>query len=149
MSLEWIEKHCPVTHPAAGKHRNCPIYSDFMGKCFYHCNLDSEQICGDCVHWYGHCTSEQNGMPKYNSNGRHHLYGNCPFQIGDVESTLHNDCPHFHKRPEGFDLAMVDWVEEQVEATGIDPAIPEARPIRKKMRKEWFDMWDTDTSNME
>lgn len=44
---------------------------------------------------------------------------------------------------------MVDWVEEQVEATGIDPAIPEARPIRKMMRKEWFDMWDTDTSNME
>lgn len=34
MSLEWIKEHCPVTHPAAGKHGKCPVYADFLASAF-------------------------------------------------------------------------------------------------------------------
>ena len=151
MSLEWCKEHCPKTHHPKGAQPRyivgraywCPVHPDYMGKCFTHCNLDSDQICGDCVHWYGHCTTEPEGQPLYNSNGRHVMYGSCPFQITGVSASWHNDCPHFYKRPKDFNWAFIDWVEEQVEDTGLDPASPEARPIRIKMRQKWFDMWDT------
>ena len=149
MSLEWCKEHCPkIHHPKGAQPKNavgrdywCPLYPDFTGKCFSHCNLDSEQVCGDCVHWYGNCTTEPQGSPKYNSNGRHSIFGHCPFQISNVSSTFHNDCPHFRKRPEGFDWAFIDWVEDQLKQSGIDLAAPSTRPLRIEMRKKWFEMW--------
>lgn len=140
MSLKWCQEHCPKTHHpkgvqainTVGRPYWCPLFPDFMGKCFIHCNLDSDQICGDCVHWYGHVTFDDK---------RHARFGKCPFQIGSVTANWHNDCPHFYKRPEYFPDAFPDWVEAQVEKTGINPASPDARPHRIEARKRWFEMW--------
>ena len=150
MSLEWCSEHCPkIHHPKRAQPKNtvgrdywCPLYPDFTGKCFFHCNLDSEQVCGDCAHWYGHCTTEPIGKPKYNSNGRHNIFGHCPFQISNVSSTFHNDCPHFRKRPKDFDWAFIDWVEDQLKQSGVDLAASSTRPLRVETRKKWFEMWD-------
>ena len=149
MSLEWYKEHCPKTHhpkgaqsmATVGRPYWCPVHPDFMGKCFIHCNLDSNQVCSDCVHWYGHCTTEPEGTPKYNSNGRHKKFGLCPYQINDVGADWHNDCPHFYKRPEGFDWACPDWIEHQIEQKGFDPEAISTRPIRIEIRKQWFNMW--------
>lgn len=150
MSLDWCVKHCPRTHhPKGAQPKNvvgrnywCPVFPDYMGACFAHCNLDSNQICGDCVHWYGHCTTKPEGTPKYNSNGRHNQFGSCPHRIGIVSANWHNDCPYFHKRPDNFDWAMEDWVEDQIEKTGKDPASPDTRPLRIEIRKRWLKMWE-------
>lgn len=156
MSLEWCKEHCPKTHRPKGVQSQytvgraywCPVYPDYMGKCFIHCNLDSDRVCGDCVHWYGHCTTEPEGQPLYNSNGRHALYGSCPFQITGVSASWHNDCPHFRKRPKDFDWAFIDWVEDQIEQMGLDPAASTTRPVRIKIRKQWFDMWDNNSPRL-
>ena len=141
MSLEWCTEHCPRTHHPKGAQAShtvgrpywCPIFPDFMGACFQHCNLDSEQVCGDCVHWYGQITFEGN---------RHSKYGNCPYVIGGVGSKWHNDCPHYHARPKNFDETFPDWIERQIKERGFNPASPQARSIRKEVRKQWFKIWE-------
>lgn len=134
------------THNArnSGDYKNCPLFAYFTGKCFRHCDLTSERTCGECVHWQGHVTIESEGQPKYNSNGRHKKYGECPFIIGFVGVRYKHDCPHFVKRPDDFDWAMTDWVENELEKDGYDLAAPETRPARIVMRQKWFDMWDCD-----
>lgn len=149
MSLKWCQEHCPKIHRPKGTQTMsivgrpywCPVHPDFMGKCFYHCNLDSNQICGDCVHWYGHCTTKPIGQPKFNSNGRHKVFGFCSYQIGSVGAKWHNDCPHFYKRPKNFDWAMPDWVKDQLEQNGFDLEAASTREARKEVREQWFRMW--------
>lgn len=157
MSFEWIKEHCPKTHhPKGVQPKNivgrqywCPLHADFVGKCFYHCNLDAEQLCGDCVHWYGDCTAEEPiGYSKYNSNGRHDRFGQCPYQITSVGAEWHNDCPHYFKRPKDFDWAFPDWVEHQVEQSDIDAASLQARPLRIRAREQWFEMWGDKTPRL-
>lgn len=150
MSLEWRKKHCPkIHHPKSSQPKNvvgrvywCPVHPDFLGSCFEHCNLNSEQVCGNCVHWYGHCTTEPIDQPKFNSNGRHRDFGFCSYQIDNVGAKWHNDCPHFYKRPENFDWAMPDWVEDQLEQNGFYLEVALTRKARKEVREQWFRMWE-------
>lgn len=137
-------KEYKKTHNArnSGDYKECPLFAHYTGKCFQHCDLTSECTCGECVHWQGHCTTEKPiGQPKYNSNGRHKTYGTCPFVIGGLNSYFKHNCPHFIKRPDNFDWAMTDWVENELEKAGYDLAAPETRPARVNMRQKWFKMW--------
>ena len=125
---------CPKLHGKTAKEKHgCPNYIDVMGKCFRYCDLTSKHTCGECVHWYGHETCKP--------NDRHSKYGSCPFVIGNVNSTFKVTCPHYHKRPDDFYWVFPDWVEDQVESTGIDPVSVEARKVRIAARNKWFDMW--------
>lgn len=152
MSLQWCSEHCPrIHHPKGAQAKNivdrpywCPNFPDVTGKCFGHCNLDSSQTCGKCVHWYGHCTTEPVGQPKYNSNGRHARWGFCPYQIEDVTASWKNDCPYYLERPKDFDWAFPDWVEDQIGKEGFDTSAPETRSIRIEMRHRWFEMLGAD-----
>lgn len=64
----------------------------------------------------------------------HHLKGVQPqHTVGRV---------YFRKRPEDFNWAFIDWVEDQLKQSSVDLAAPLTRPLRIEMRKKWFEMWD-------
>lgn len=120
-------ENCPHNN---GDKKGCPYYHEVFGKCFSHCDLKSELVCGDCAHWLGDCTS---------GDGRHEVYGHCFYSIELVNANFRTNCKHYTERKPN-EPNYVDWVETRViELGGASDSSPENRKLRIQARKEWKD----------
>lgn len=120
-------ENCPHNN---GDKKGCPYFHETFGKCFSHCDLKSDLVCGDCAHWLGNCTS---------GDGRHKICGHCFYVVGEVNSNFRTNCKHHTKRKPN-EPNYVDWIEARViELGGASDGSPENRKLRIQVRKEWQD----------
>lgn len=128
--------HCPQHKEGRYKHgRNnffpciCKdsLHDEFGESCFIFCDVDSDHVCGECVHWLGDVTSK---------GKRHEKYGSCFLSIGNVGAWWPTCCPKFVKNVDNVN--WYDFVENYVfQQTGKNDSSPECREARIAARELW------------
>ena len=119
-------KACPPYNKDRKRYKECykPISSMH---CFEYCDLWSNKICGECVHW-----EPDEGVKGYSDK-----YGHCYWLTCHVHTYYKCTCPHYYKRPDDFTTYYHDWIEEQTSKEVKDWYSVEARPVRTKYYKQW------------
>lgn len=130
-------KHCPMANtPAGTAHRCllCPNHRlDVDYACFRWCDMESDNVCGECQHWQHDCSATDNGE--------------C-FFYGNVKGTQLVDCPRYRPREEGS-LNWSAWVERFVKKA-VDSEVYESdcdsadvRAVRREARELYRVIFDS------